>query len=246
MYGRIGRKALIKELPGLQEKYAPDFIVANCENITSGRGPVLQHVQAMKEVGVDVLTGGDHVFDNLKSIGEYLDDTETSLLRPANFYESHTKVPGVGYKIVQKGDKRLLVIHMIGQVFMRYNVRNPFLYIDELLGSIERSSYDVAILDFHAEASAEHYGLAFHVDGRIGLVFGTHTHIQTNDELILDGGTGVIADVGMNGPLYSVIGATYASVQDRFLSGITKGKIEQSLDPRYVVNGVCALFDDVT
>ena len=129
---------------------------------------------------------------------------------------------------------------------MNPKVENPFLKIDAILMQYPRESYDVAILDFHRETTAEMYGMSYHVDGKLGLVYGTHTHIQTNDAHILPLWTGMITDVGMNGPRNSVIGAHFPSVHKRFLSGIQRGKIQQETQGDYIISALFAEFDEKT
>ncbi|MDD2871072.1 MAG: TIGR00282 family metallophosphoesterase [Candidatus Gracilibacteria bacterium] len=245
VYGRIGRAALKKELPALKEKYNPDFVVVNIENATSGRGPIEKHALEMEALGIDVMTSGDHIFDNMIKIKDYLDKPDSKLIRCANFIEyGEYTIPGKGYTIVEKNGKKLLVIHIMGEAFMKFKVTSPFIKIQEILEETKGEKLDAILVDFHKEATAEGYGLGFFLDGKVSFVFGTHTHVQTNDELILPNGTGIITDVGMNGPLFSVIGAEYSSVEKRFLTGIGKGKIEQCLDKNYVVNGVCVEIGD--
>ncbi|MCP4522749.1 MAG: YmdB family metallophosphoesterase [Candidatus Gracilibacteria bacterium] len=240
VYGRVGRNALKKELPSLKKKYNPDFVIVNVENMTSGRGPIEKHILEIEKLGVDVMTGGDHIFDNQKSIQPYLEKPDSKLIRPANYLDQgYYNIPGKGYKIVKKGGKKILVIHLMGTVFMNYSMENPFLKGEKILEELSDQTFDAIIIDFHKETTSEGYGLAHFLDGRVSFVFGTHTHVQTNDELILPGGTGIISDVGMSGPLYSVIGADFSSVKKRFLTGINKGKIEQQLDENYVVSGIC-------
>lgn len=239
VFGRIGRAGLKKELPGLKEKYNPDFLIANIENITSGRGPIEKHLLEMEALWFDVMTGWDHVLDNFHKIEEYINASDSKLIRPANFYE-HVDYPlsGKWYKIIEKNGKKLLVIHLLWTVFMNHNLYNPFLKIDEILEENKQEKLDGIILDFHKEATSEWYGMAHYLDSKISFLYGTHTHVQTNDELILPGGTGIISDVWMNGPLYSVIGADFWSVRKRFLTGINKWKIEQNLDKNYVISWV--------
>lgn len=237
IYGRVGRKAFLKELPSLKEKYSPDFIIVNVDNITSGRGAVESHVQLLSDYGVDVCTGGDHIFDNFEAVRTYLESPKSNLLRPSNIYETwDEEISGVGHKVFEKDGKKLLVIHLLGQIFMNHKVYNPFHHVEEVLQ--QYWDVDGICVDFHKEATSEVQAMAMYLDGRVTFVWGTHTHVQTNDDHILPGETGMISDVGMNGPLYSVIGADFSSVRRRFLTGIEKGKIEQSLDKRYVVSWV--------
>ncbi len=241
IFGRIGRKAIAKEIGALQEKHAPDFCIANIDNCSSGRGPVEKHIYELENLGIDYFSGGDHFFDNISDLENYLQTDDAKLLRPANFYEQrHYTIPGKWYSIIEKNGKKLLFIHLMGEVFMNHNVYSPFLKAEEILEDVAEKwvEYDACIIDFHCEASAEFYGLAHFLDGRISGMFGTHTHVQTNDEKILTDGTAIISDVWMNGSLYSVIGADYNSVRKRFLTGVSKWLIAQSLDNQYVVSWV--------
>lgn len=245
IYGRIWRKALASQIELLQEKYSPDFTIANIENCTSWRGPVEQHAKYIKDLGVDVMTTGDHVYDNIQNIQPYLNDTKNAIIRPANFYESeHISPAWRGYHIVEKEGKKLAVIQLLWEHFMSHKVDSPFMKLEELLVNTAISSADAIIVDFHRETTAELYGMAHIFDGKLSCVYGTHTHIQTNDAQILDGGTALIADVGMNGPAYSVIGADPESVKKRFMTGIQKWKIEQSLRKDYVINAVYIEVDE--
>lgn len=247
IYGRLWRKGFMAEYPKLCEKYSPDFTVVNIENITSGRWPVSQHAELIEWFWVDVMTSGDHIYDNVPNILEYLGKNDSKLIRPANFYSSELIKPaGEWYKIVEKNGKRLLVLELLGESFMNHKVENPFLKIESLLKEIPKSSYDVAILEFHRETTAELYGMSNFLDGQIGLVYGTHTHIQTNDAHILPGGTWMLTDVGMNWPFNSVIWADFNSVKKRFLSGVSRWKIEQKLTGPYLTNALYAEMDEET
>lgn len=244
VYGRIWRKALAKEIESLKRNYKPDFIICNIENCSSGRWPIEKHILELQELWIDICTGGDHIFDNVKSIKKILNDPDTTILRPANFYEQdHYNIPWIWYKIVEKWWKKLLVMHLMWQVFMNHHLYSPFLKCEEILSELKEKwlDFDASIIDFHCEASAEFYGMAHFIDGNVSAIFGTHTHVQTNDDMVLEKGTGMISDVWMNGPLYGVIGADYDSVRKRFLTWISKWLIEQSLDKNYVVSWV--VFD---
>lgn len=238
IYGRIWRAAFKKELPGLKEKYNPDFVLVNVENATSGRWIIEKHALEFEAMGVDIMTGWDHIFDNFVKIKDYLDKEDSKLLRPANFYNDET-LEGIGYKIVEKNSKKLLVIHVLAEAFMNHKVSNPILKVEEILKEFEAEKLDWIIIDYHKETTADWYGMAFCLDSRVSLVFWTHTHIQTNDELILEWWTWIISDVWMSWPLYSVIWADFHSVRKRFLTWVWKWKIEQCLDKNYVVNWIC-------
>ncbi|MDQ7008740.1 MAG: TIGR00282 family metallophosphoesterase [Candidatus Gracilibacteria bacterium] len=249
LFGRIGRKALIKEMDSLRREYRPDFVVVNGENVTSGRGPIEKHMKEIHDIGVDLFTSGDHFFDNEKNLLPYLERKDCKLIRPANYYESEFyTIPGKGYEILEKNGKRLLVLNLLSETFTRDHVYNPFLKADAILKKVEKKEGKLngIIIDFHKEVASEGYGMQEFLDGRVSFIFGTHTHIQTNDDNISELGTGLISDVGMIGAKKSIIGSDYGSLKKRFLTGINKGKIEQSLDSNYIMNGVLVDIDDKT
>lgn len=247
IYGRLWRKAFSKEFENMKQKYLPDFTIVNIENITSGRWPASVHAEFVENLWVDLMTGGDHVFDNMPDIKKYFDKSECKLIRPANFIDSpHHKVPWVWYKIISNNNKKLLVIQLLWEVFMNHKVENPFLKVEKILWEIPRNTYDYAVVEFHRETTAEIYGMANFLDGKVAAVYGTHTHIQTNDAHILKSGTAMISDVGMNGPFDSVIWADYASVEKRFLTGISRWKIEQQLKWKYIINAILLEIDEST
>ena len=239
VYGRIWRRALKKELPILKEKHKPDFVVANVENCTSWRWPIEKHILELESLWIDLMTGWDHIYDNIDRIKTYLESDDSKLIRPANFREiKDYKLPGKWYKILEKEGKRLLVIHILWEVFMNNKVDNPFIKVDEIIEENSSEKLDWIIIDFHKEVTPEWYWLAYYLEGKVSFIFWTHTHIQTNDELILPNGSWLISDVWMNWALYSVIWAEYKSVEKRFLTWVGRWKITQCLDPNYVVNWV--------
>lgn len=245
IYGRIGRNAFKKHFSELKQKYSPDFIIVNPENISSGRGPIEKHIRELDALwGIDVYTSGNHIFDNMDDILKYLETPNSKLIRPANFYESkHVYTPGKGYKILEKNGKKLLVINLMSSIFMRDEMYNPFLKIDEMLQDFSWETFDGIIIDFHRETTSEIYAMGLLLDGKISFLYGTHTHVQTNDDMILPLWTGILTDVGMSGALYSIIWADFESMKSRFLSWILKWKIDQSLDPHYVVSGCYVEID---
>jgi len=236
VYGRVWRDWLRKELPWLIKKYNPDFVIANVDNVSSWRWAIEKHIIELEKIWVDIMTSGDHIFDNFEKIKDYLWKKDSRLIRCANFYEQD--LVWKGYKIFEKNGKKLLVIHLQWEVFMNHKVINPFLKAREIIDEFKWENLDWIILDFHNEATAEAYWLVYYLDWDISFMFGTHTHVQTNDDIILKKWTWFISDVGMNWPLYSIIWADYESVKPRFLSWISKWKIEQSLDDTYLVSGV--------
>lgn len=142
----------------------------------------------------------------MDNIGDYMNLPDSKQLRPANFYESqHYTLPGSGVRVFEKNGKKLLVINLISGNFLKDDVYNPFLKVDEILSEHPLSRYDGIVVDFHRESTAESYCMAKWLDGRVSLQYGTHTHVQTNDERIQPLGTGAITDVGMTGALHSSI-----------------------------------------
>ena len=222
IYWRIGRHALKKEIPFLKQTYNPDFVIANIDNVSSWRGAIQEHIMEIESLGVDIMTGGDHLFDHFSQNQTYLNDENSKLLRPANVYESELyPIAWKGYRIFEKHWKKLLVIHILWNTYMKFSVYNPFLKVQEILALFESQKLDGIIIDFHKETTADGYGMWFLVDGKVSCVFWTHTHIQTNDEIILPQWTGLISDVWMSGSQLSVIGASFESVKKMFLSGIS-------------------------
>jgi len=239
IFWRIWRAALEKELPTLKEKYKPDFVIVNIENASSGRWPIEKHALELEALWIDAMTSGDHIFDNEEKIKSYLNKDDSILLRPANFYESKNyKTSWKWYKIFEKNWKRLLLINLISSTFMKVHVLNPFLFVDDILEEFKSEKFDWIVIDFHKEVSSEWYGMAYFLEWKVSFIYGTHTHIQTNDDIILPSWTWILSDVGMSWPFPSVIWADFESLKKRFLTWVPKWKIEQSLNPNYVVNWV--------
>lgn len=246
IYGRVGRTWFLREIKNLQKKYTPDFTIANVDNISSWRWPMAKHVLELEQVWVDVMCSWDHFFDNQKHLVEYLAKKDGKLIRPANFYDiPEMKIPWNGYKIVEKNWKKLSVIHLVWQVFMRFDVYNPFLKLEEILKNPEIADSDAVVVDFHRETTSEIWGLWIYFDGKISAVYGTHTHVQTNDDTILKKWTGFITDVWMNGPRNSIIWADSDVLKARFFTWINH-KVVQSLDREYIVQWIFLEIDDTT
>lgn len=239
IYWRVWRNAFLKELPNLKQKYSPDIIIANVDNLSSWRWPIEKHVVELSQAWVDLMTAWDHLFDNIEKITNYLNKPDSKLIRASNYYEtSEYKIPWKWYKVIEKDGKKLLLIHFLSNNSMRDNVYNPFIKLQEILADFKDVNFDAIIVDFHKEYSSEIYWMAMSFDGEVWFCYWTHTHIQSNDELILDKWTWLINDVWMSWSLYSIIWADLKSVKQRFFTWINKWKIEQSLDDRYVVNWV--------
>jgi metallophosphoesterase (TIGR00282 family) len=197
--GGVGRRTLLGLLPGLRERWDPDFVVVNGENAAGGLGITSKIAKEMFAAGVDVITLGNHTFRHREVYG-YLDE-EPRILRPANFLRSQ---PGHGSCVVRAGDVRLGVVSLSGNLFMRAG-RPAFSEIDAALHSL-KGEVDHVLVDMHAEATSEKIGMGWHLDGRVTAVVGTHTHVPTADLRVLPGGTAYITDVGMTGARGGVIG----------------------------------------
>ena len=214
--GRPGREAVAYALPKIKKEHSIDFVIANAENASGGSGLIPKNADEILSFGVDVLTMGDHVWDK-PEIFPYLQEHQQKILRPANFPEG---VPGVGWTIATASNGvKVGVINILGRTFMRYNVLCPFLALEAIAAKIKEQT-SVIIVDMHAEATSEKMALGHFADGKVSLVFGTHTHIQTADEKILPQGTAYITDLGMSGPYDSVIGQDKAKIITRFLTSM--------------------------
>ncbi len=207
--GRPGRQAVRKLLPGLQEQYGLDLIVANGENTAGGFGLTPTTAGELLDAGVDVLTSGNHIWAQ-KEIIPYLDG-EMPILRPLNYPPG---VPGKGYMVKSQA----LVVNLIGRTFIG-NFDCPFRAMDQLLAELKHRP-PVIVVDFHAEATSEKMAMGRYLDGRVSAVLGTHTHVGTIDAQLLPQGTAYVTDIGMTGPINSVIGDDTEAVLQRFLTAL--------------------------
>lgn len=214
--GKAGRKAISSLLEGLIENEGIDFTIANGENAAGGIGITPAIAREILEKGVDVITSGNHIWAK-KEIIQFLDEEER-ILRPANYPDG---VPGKGSGIFmgRKGEK-IGVLNVEGRVFMK-TLGCPFTTAEKELTELNKE-VDCTVVDFHAEATSEKMALGWFLDGKTSAVLGTHTHVQTSDERILPGGTAYITDVGMTGPIGSVIGIKQKIAIERFLTQMPK------------------------
>lgn len=209
--GRPGRRAVRTLVPGLRQEYNVDLVIANSENAAGGLGLTKETAEELLDSGVDVLTSGNHIWDQ-KEILPALDG-DLAILRPLNYPPG---VPGRGYLI--KGEA--LVVNLVGRIFIG-NFDCPFRTMDQLLEELtDRPS--VIIVDFHGEATSEKVALGWYLDGRVSALLGTHTHVGTIDARLLPKGTAFITDVGMTGPVDSVIGDDTDAVIKRFLTQLPR------------------------
>ena len=212
LVGENGTQKLIENLKNIQEAENIDITVVNAENAAGGSGLSTALYTKLARQNIDVLTMGNHTWGK-KDIFSIMNDSEI-LIRPANYSR---EVPGVGYRAFEKNGKKILVVNLIGRVGMSEQSNSPFECIDDILKTVE---HDVVIIDFHAEATAEKRAMAYYVDGRVNVLFGTHTHVQTADEEIFENGLGFITDLGMTGPKNSVIGMNVDASLKRFTTSI--------------------------
>lgn len=216
--GKPGLEIVARLLPGVRQQYQPDLVIANGENAAEGKGITAALAKQYLALGIDVITGGNHTWENPEVFKIWQKDEELSsrVLRPANYPPPN---PGRGYTLVdiEEGIKAA-VINLQGRTYL-YAIDCPFRTADEILRRIDRQA-SVVIVDFHAEATAEKMALAWHLDGRVSAVIGTHTHVPTADEQILPGGTAYLTDLGMTGPFDSVIGMKKETAIKRFMRGV--------------------------
>ena len=205
--GRPGRQAVNELLPDLREQYGLDLVIANAENTAGGLGLTPTTAVELLDAGVDVLTSGNHIWAQ-KEIIPYLDG-EMPILRPLNYPPG---VPGRGYMV----KSRTMVVNLIGRTFID-NFDCPFRAMDQLLSELEHKP-PVIIVDFHAEATSEKMAMGRYLDGRVSAVLGTHTHVGTIDAQLLPRGTAYVTDIGMTGPINSIIGDDSEAVLQRFLT----------------------------
>lgn len=213
--GEPGRKAVIGELARIKEEHSIDFVIANGENSAGGRGITPRIAIDLLRAGIAVITTGDHVWDQ-QEIVDYF-PTEPRLLRPVN-YPAGT--PGAGSVVLETSKGKVAVVQAQGRSFMQPPLENPFLAVEQEVARLRADGVRVIILDFHAETTSEKIAMGRMLDGTVTLVVGTHTHVQTADEMVFPGGTGYLTDAGMCGPVSSVLGRCTESVVWRFRSGM--------------------------
>lgn len=233
--GQPGRTAIAELIPVIRDKYSVDFIIANGENSAGGFGLVPKSAEEIMEAGVDVITTGNHIFDRK----EYVDVIDFPyILRPANYPDI---VPGKGFCVVGN----VAVVNLLGN-FNMPPVHSPFYSVESVLGKLAAlpAVPKIIIVDFHAELTSEKKAMGYFLDGRVSAVLGTHTHVQTADEIVLPGGTGFITDVGMVGAVDSVIGVNKAEALKKFLSGMPVKYRPAKGDMR--LDAVCIEVDDDT
>ncbi len=195
--GSPGREMVEDYLHRIKSKYNIDFVIANCENVSHGKGLLKKHYDELQFLGVQAMTMGNHTFDK-KELFDYIDEASL-LVVPAN---QPVALPGVKSRVFSVNGKKLRITNMLGSAFMDNRCSNPIEEIDKYLDL----EHDFHIIDYHGEATSEKIAFAYYVKDKVDAVLGTHTHVQTADEKILEGKCAFITDVGMTGPYMSAIG----------------------------------------
>lgn len=239
LVGKVGVEAFKKNISNLKKQYQIDFTIVNAENSADGSGINKNILDDLYAYGTDVITMGNHTWGK-KDIFNFIDDEE-KIIRPANYAEN---LPGKGSVIVKRNGKNIGVINLIGRVDMNGNFECPFKTADKVIENLKENGADIIVIDFHAEATAEKIALAEYLKNKATVIFGTHTHVQTADEEILDTGLGYITDVGMTGPKDSIIGMDYKAALKRFLTQIPERYV--CADGRYMLNGCVFTINDKT
>jgi metallophosphoesterase (TIGR00282 family) len=233
--GRPGRVGLAAAMPELRRRHSPDLVIANGENVAGGLGITEKTARQLFELGVDVITTGNHVYRH-RDAYEFLNRAER-VLRPANYMAGN---PGRGHTVVPVGDRRLAIVNLSGSVQLRA-ARSPFAEADAVLHRLG-SQADAVVVDFHAEVTSEKVAMGWHLDGRAAACLGTHTHVPTADARVLPGGTAFISDVGMTGSRAGVIGVRREQALEAFR---TQMPIRfETADEDVWVNGVAVTVRD--
>jgi metallophosphoesterase (TIGR00282 family) len=240
--GRSGRTAIIEQLGKLREDWKLDFVVVNGENASNGAGLTSAHAKALLDAGADVLTLGDHSFDQ-KDMIQFC-EAEPRIIRPLNFSKS---APGKGAKVFEASrGRKVLVAQALGQVFMKRPFDDPFSALDTVLKAHPMGgTVNASLIDIHCEATSEKMAVGHFCDGRASIVVGTHTHVPTSDTMILPGGTAFQSDAGMCGDYNSVIGMDKTEPLRRFITGMPKGRFEPA-NGEATLSGIYVETDDRT
>ncbi|MDP4093701.1 MAG: TIGR00282 family metallophosphoesterase [Bacillota bacterium] len=225
--GNPGRKAVKELLPAIKRENQVDFCIANCENAAGGSGITYVVAQELYKYGIDAITMGNHTWSK-KEIMNFI-ESDNKLVRPANYPK---ELPGQGSAVISGAKGKIGVVNVLGRVYMD-SIDCPFRAAEREIEYL-KSFVKVIILDIHAEATSEKCALAWHLDGKVSCVLGTHTHVQTADERILPFGTSFITDVGMTGPYEGIIGVDRELVINKFLTHmpvkfeVAKGRVQFS------------------
>ncbi|MHA6529177.1 TIGR00282 family metallophosphoesterase [Paenibacillus sp. BAC0078] len=235
--GNTGRKALREMLPSLKNKYQPHIIIANGENAAAGRGITSAIANEFFNWGVHGITMGNHTWDN-KDIFEFIDD-EPRLIRPANFPPG---TPGRGYTVIKANGKQLAIVNLQGRTFLPA-IDDPFRMGEEIVQELRQKTKCI-LVDFHAEATSEKIAMGYFMDGLASIVVGTHTHVQSNDEVILPGGTAYLTDAGMVGSREGILGMEKDAVIYKFTTQLPARFVVD--EGKWQLNGLFVELDEAT
>ena len=240
--GRSGRAALAERLAALRTDHRADFVIVNGENATAGAGLSPEHALGLLKAGADVVTLGDHAFDQRDMLSFI--EREPRMLRPLNYAKG---APGHGHRLFTLPDgRKVMVVVVLGQVFMKRPFDDPFSALEPVLKAHPLGGLAQAIVtEILAEATSEKMAIGHFCDGRASLVVGTHTHVPTADAQILPGGTGYLSDAGMCGDFDSIIGMEKAEPMRRFITGMSRGRFVPAEGPATLC-GVLVETDDRT
>ncbi|MBS5114840.1 MAG: TIGR00282 family metallophosphoesterase [Erysipelotrichaceae bacterium] len=217
IFGSTGRKMIGEHLYTLKNKYQVDFVIANGENAAHGKGMTHKVYDELVFEGIQAITMGNHTYAK-KELFEFIDEADR-LIVP---YNQIKILPGIGSRVFKINGQTIRVTNLLGTAFMNGYNSNPFIAMDELLIDCNE---DYHIVDFHAETTSEKIALSYYLTGKVSAVLGTHTHVQTADEKIIDGKTAFISDVGMTGPKHGIIGCSKESILYKMTTGLN-GKFE--------------------
>lgn len=235
--GEMGRNIIDEQLPKLKKEYRPQLTIVNGENAAHGHGITEKIYKQLLNAGADVITLGNHAFDN-RQIFEFIGDAK-KLVRPANYPVSE----GQGMVMVQVNQHKVAVINLQGRTFMPA-IDDPFKVADELV-DVAREETPFIFVDFHAETTSEKQAMGYFLDGRISALCGTHTHVQTNDARLLNNGTAYLTDVGMTGPVDSILGMKKEAVIEKFRTAVPH-RFEVMDEGQGIINFTYMDLDDKT
>lgn len=235
--GEAGVRKLKGILPDLKKSDEIDFVVTNGENAAGGMGLLERNFKDLLEAGTDVVTMGNHTWGK-KDIFKFIDHSQ--LLRPANYPKG---VVGKGLGIYECKGKKIAVMNLMGRVDLNILTENPFIMAKEMIDELQ-GKVDMIFIDFHAEATAEKIAMGYYMDGKYTIVYGTHTHVQTADEQMLEKGTAYITDIGMTGPKKSVIGMDVGVSFKRFVTSLPERY--KLADSEAMINGCVFKINDET
>ena len=237
--GKVGRRTVANNLEKLVKKYQVDFVIANGENTTHGKGLIEKHYYELLDDGIDAITLGNHYLSKDKLL-DYIDDAD-ALIRPLNISK---RIGGEGSRLFEINGVKVRVTNVLGTAFMKEEVSSPYYSLKSLIDSLDNED-SIHIVDYHAEATGEKMCFGYAFDGLVSAVLGTHTHVQTNDAKILKNGTAFISDVGMCGAANGVLGFEKDSVMRVTMFG-EKGRFEFDDNDQGLLNAVVLDIDEVT